>query len=67
MLPLTPLDSLLTGDPAGSGAAAEGRGERRTAIRSLGLGVVGTAAVIAVAAIGALLAIRELVGSFLEY
>lgn len=68
MLPLTSLDALLQRDSAGElGAAAEGRAERRTALRSLSIGVAGMAVVVAIAAIGVALAVLELVGSFMEY
>ena len=68
MLPLTPLDALLTRDSAGElGAAAEGRAERRIAIRSLSIGVAAMAVVVVLAVVGATLAARELVGSFMQY
>jgi hypothetical protein len=68
MLPLTPLDALLTRDPVGDlGAAAEGRSERRSALRRLSVSVMGMAVVMVIAVIGATLAIRELVSSFMQY
>jgi hypothetical protein len=67
MLPLTPLDALLTRDPSGVGAAAEGRAERRSALRSLSISVPSMAVVVVIAVIGATLAIQELVQSFMKY
>ncbi len=68
LLPLTPLDALLTRDSAGApGAAAEGRSDRVSALRRLSISVVGMATMVVAVAIGLTLAIQELVNVFMAY